>query len=213
MANIIPAILAVTEEEYRAKLRKIEESREFEWVQIDLMDNKFVQNAGIAPEIIARYPTDLKVEIHLMVENPANWMDKLKLLGISRLVAHIEVGDEEIRKFIDKVKEEGLEVGLAINPETEVDKVKLFLNEINALLVMSVHPGKSGQEFMPEVLSKIEEIKQKNPDTLVGVDGGIGVENAKLVVDAGADYLVVGSHLTDGNIEENFQILWRQLNN
>jgi ribulose-phosphate 3-epimerase len=197
MIQIIPAILATSEEDYIADLKRIEDSHMFEggWVHIDLADNKFVQNQTIGPEIITRNPTNLKIELHLMVENPQEVMKKLEGMDIGRTITHIEVGNTNS--------------SLALNPETPASALKGA--QVETVLVMGVHPGKQGQEFIPDVLEKIKQIKKMNPKVLVGVDGGVAPENAKLIVDAGADYLVVGSHLIEGEIDENLEAFWEKI--
>ena len=183
MVQIIPAILAKTEEEYSKKLKKIEESDTFRegWVHIDLMDGEFVEEKSIEPEIINKYPTGLKKEVHLMVQNPQGWIDKLK--NVDRIIVHGEVG--------------GNFKNIAINPDTPISILDNFQPEI--VLIMGVHPGKQGQEFILEVLEKIKQLKAMGGNFKIGVDGGITPENAKLIEDAGADYLVVGSHLGEFN--------------
>lgn len=212
--QIIPTILATSEEGYKDKLQQIEEAAEFEggWVQIDLMDNKFVQNQSITPEIIGRYPTSLKKEAHLMVEYPENWIDDLIKLGVDRIIFPVE-DQEGVAERISHIKNHGIEVGLALNPETPVAKVEPFVDTIDVVLILSVHPGFGGQKFLPEVLEKIKEAARlKNQQQfLIEVDGGINEEVAGLAVEAGADILVVGSHLLDGNISENLEKIWQSI--
>lgn len=202
--QIVPAILATTEEEYREILKKIESCPELAegLIQIDLMDKKFVANESIKPEVIGRNPTKLKQEAHLMVEYPENWIDELIKTDVDRIIFPVE-DIEGIEERINHIKNHGKQVGLSLNPETQVQKVQPFVVKLDVVLVMAVNPGFGGQEFIPEVLEKIKEIKDKTLDVSVGVDGGVTPENAKLIVDAGADYLVVGSHLLEGNIDEN----------
>ena len=196
MTTIIPAILATNEEEYKDKLQKIEESRQFQdkWVQIDLMDNKFVQNKSIGPEIIAKYPTSLKIEAQLMVEYPENWIDELVKIPVARIVFPIE-DSEGIEERIKHIKNHGVQVGLSLNPETQVETLAPFVGTIDLVLVMSVQPGFGGQEFIPESLEKIRKIKSMGWPIKIEVDGGINKQVKKDLEDAGADYLVMGSHL------------------
>lgn len=207
MTQIIPAILATSEVEYAQKLRRIEESGLFKdsWVQIDFMDNKFVQNKSIEANVISKYPTSLKLEAHLMVMAPSAWVNNLADASVKRIIAPVEIHYQEIERFFDVAQDEDIKLGLSLNPESAVDKIESFLNKIGVVLVMSVHPGFSGQEFVPEVLPKIKNLKEMKSNLIVGVDGGISPENAKLIVDAGADYLVVGSHLLEGEISKNLE--------
>lgn len=211
--QIVPAILATTEEEYKEKLAKIESCPDFAggWVQIDLMDNKFVQNKSIGLEVLSKYPTKLKREAHLMVVDPREWARGLVKMGFDRLIFHLEAG--RALEILETIKDGGMGVGIALSPQTPLDKVGPFLDKIDVLLLMSVDPGFSGQHFLPEILEKIKgatELKVQN-NFLIEVDGGINEQVAKSVIEAGADILVVGSHLIEGNITENLERLWEAI--
>jgi ribulose-phosphate 3-epimerase len=213
MIQILPAILATTEEEYKEKLTKIETNFSLfnGWVQIDLMDNKFVQNKSIGVDVIAKYPTDeLRIEAQLMVEYPDNWIDELVKTHVARIVFPVE-DTEGIDFKIQHVLNHEKEVGLSINPETPVEKLEPFLSKINTVLVMSVHPGFGGQEFIAESVEKIRQIKKLGIPIRVGVDGGVSLEVIEDLANAGADYLVMGSHLLLGDIDENIRHIRQKL--
>lgn len=204
---IIPSILATTEEEYKNKLAEIESCALLDnWVQIDLMDNKFVQNQSVGLDTIAKYPTNLNLEAHLMVENPITWIDQLADLNFKRVIFHLEV-DKNIDGVIEKIRNKGMEVGLALNPETPVEKLTPFIAKIDLVLILSVHPGFSGQEFILDTINKVGEVEELtgNNKFLIEVDGGIDERVTVDLVCAGADNLVIGSHLTNGNIFEHFE--------
>src|SRR5260221_2159154 len=160
MIQLIPAILATTEQEYKDKLKKIEDSESLKegWVQIDLMDNKFVQNQSIKAKVVAKYPTSLKIEAQLMVEYPENWIDELVKTKVDRIVFPVEDA-EGIEEKIQHIKNHGKQVGLSLNPETAVEKLTPYLGTIDGVLVMSVHPGFGGQKFIPQSLAKIKFLK------------------------------------------------------
>lgn len=217
MIQIIPAILATTEQEYKEKLLKIEESESFQqdgWIQIDLMDNKFVQNQSIGVDVIAKYPTKLQREAQLMVEYPQSWIDDLLKSGIERIVFPVE-DFPGIQETIDQIKNQGIQVGLSLNPETEVEKIEPFMSTIDLVLVMSVHPGFGGQEFIPESIDKIKEVSRlrskDNLSFLIEVDGGVSEKVIPDLIKAGVDNLVIGSHLLEGNIDENIEKIWEAL--
>lgn len=215
MIQIIPAILATTEEDYSSKLKLITDSSLFEegWIQIDFADNKFVQNQTIGLEVIAKYLTSLKKEAHLMVEDPINWLQKAKEVGIERVIFHAETKD--IHQTLDRAWELGLMVGIALNPETEIEVVKPFVDRLDVIQIMSIHPGFSGQAFLPEALEKIKQashLKAKNDKLSISVDGGVSVDNAHDLVTSGAGHLVLASHLLNGNLEENLEHLWEAIN-
>lgn len=210
MVNIIPAILATSEEEYQSKLRKVESLSYMKWVQIDLMDNKFVQNQSIGPEAIAKYHTNLKLEAQLMVEYPENWIDELIKVKVNRIVFPVE-DNEGIEERIIHIKNHGIEVGLSINPETPVETVEPFIDTIDLVLIMSVNPGFGGQEFISGSVEKVRRIKELGWEVVIEVDGGVNEEVVKDLIDAGADNLVIGSHLLEGNLDENLKKIKQSL--
>lgn len=214
MAQIIPAILATTEEEYKEKLDLIESTPELEgaWIQIDLMDHKFVENESIKAEVLGKYPTNHPLEAQLMVEYPENWIDALIKASVSRIVFPVE-DNAGIEERITHIKNHKIGVGLSINPETPVATIEPFLGKIDLVLVMSVQPGFGGQEFIPGTLEKVKEISRLRSEYnfKIEVDGGVNEENAKELVDAGVDNLVIGSHLLEGNIDENLEQIWQKI--
>lgn len=212
MIQIIPALLAATEEEYQDKLQRIQSSGLFKegWIQIDLMDNKFVQNKSIGPETVAKYTTNLKREAQLMVEYPENWIDELVKIPVERIVFPVE-DDEGMEEKIKHIKNHGIEVGLSLNPETVVEKLTPYIGTIDLVLVMSVHPGFGGQDFIAETVEKVRQIKQRGWPVIIEVDGGIDEKVVGDLIDAGADNLVIGSHLIEGNIDENLKEIWQSV--
>ena len=215
MVQIIPAILATTAEDYKQKLEKIMACPELAegWVQIDLMDNKFVQNKSISPEVIAKYITKLKIEAQLMTQYPENWIDELVKIKVNRIVFPIE-DEEGIKERIKHIKNHGIEVGLSVNPQSSVGKVEPFVATIDLVLIMSVNPGFGGQQFIMQTIDKVKEaaqLRSRNENLVIEVDGGINEQVVKELVEAGVDNLVVGSSLLEGDIEENLQKFWGKL--
>ena len=218
MVQIIPAILATTEEDYQKRIQQIEESGLFKnkWVHVDLMDNKFVQNKSIGPEIVAKYPINSNLEAHLMAQEPYVWVEELIRIGVKRVIIPAEIPFKEVDRILDMVQDTDIEVGLALNPETEVSRLEPYLDRIDVVLIMSVHPGFQGQEFIPESIEKIKEVLRLRSGQIrfkIEFDGGISEENAKQVVDAGADYLVVGSGLFKyDNLENGLKRIQEAIN-
>lgn len=208
MQKIIPAILATSEKEYVEKLNIIQDSNLFDWVQVDLMDGNFVKNKSIDVEVLRKYPSSLNLEAHLMVLNPDEWVEDLLKLGFKRLIAHAEITPQSLWNFIKKTHGK-VEIGIAINPETDLQKVSAFLDKIDVLLILGVNPGFGGQEFKGEVLEKIKDLYSLRSDNTfkIEVDGGVNSSNVKDIVGAGADIVVLGSALLEGDINENYKKL------
>lgn len=209
MIEVIPAVLATSDYEYSQKVEKIEESGAFVegWIQVDFMDNKFVQNQTVERDVLNKYPTNLHVEAHLMVIDPEEWIIELSNAGVERIIPHIETIEDDT--VLKKIKEEKIEAGLAINPETAVAKLTPYLHTIDVVLVMSVKPGFGGQDFIPETIEKVKEVlrlrSENKLEFKIEVDGGVSKEWVEKLVKAGCDRLIIGSHLVEGNINENLE--------
>lgn len=213
MVQIIPTLFSTTEEEYRNRLSRLTSSSFLKdgWVQLDLMDNKFVPKQGISLEVVRRYPNPFYKEAQLMVIDPGEWIGGLIDLKVNRIVFPVEIKGD-ILMFINQIKKAGIEVGLSVNPDTKLEKVYPYINSLDGILLMGVNPGLEGQKLDLEVNEKIKEIKLKNPNIKVGIDGGVNDTNVKELVKAGADYLAIGSYLFTGDIDENLENLWEAIN-
>lgn len=212
MVQIIPAVLATTEEKYQSDINKLNSSPSLSegFVHIDFADNEFVQNQTISPEVIQKFPTNLRKEAHLMVVHPKDWIDQLKAVGFERIIFHLE-SEDDILLVIENIRSKGLEVGLAINKETALEKLEPFVEKIDLVLVMSIIPGFQGQPFIPQTLDKVRQIKSNNWPVKVGVDGAVRNSNIKEIVESGVDFITVGSYLLKGDVEENLEMLWEVL--
>lgn len=223
MIQIIPGILATSEEQYRSDLSRLSkvEALENAWIHIDFMDNLFVPNKSIGPSVITKYPTPLHKEAHLMIRSPLEWVDDLIKAGFERIIFHIEA-EGNIEKCIEYIKNKGLEVGLAIKNETPIEKIEPFIERIDVILVMAVVPGFQGQKFIPASLDKIKETSRLRQVKLglrskgnysfrIGVDGAVKDDNIRKIVDSGVDFVTVGSYLLKGDIDENLENLWEAL--
>lgn len=212
MVQIIPAILDKTSEDFRRHIQELKGSMAFQegWIHIDFADNEFVQNETIGIDVVAQNPTNLNKEAHLMVAHPLQWIDKLKEAGFKRVILHYESKDD-ILECIKKIKELGMEVGIALNIDTPLEKLDSFKDKIDLVLIMAIIPGFQGQPFLPEVFDKIKHLKEKNWPVKIEVDGAVRDTNAKQLIEAGVDQLTVGSYLLKGNIDENLENLWEVL--
>lgn len=196
MVRIIPAILAKSKEEFVSKVKAVQSFAKE--IQLDIMDGKFVPNTTWGePEEIKKMSLP-SFEVHLMVQNPEGEIKKWADAGAKRIIAHVEALTDP-SSFIDSVKKSGCEAGIAINPDTPVAAISDFLPELDAVLVMGVTPGFSGQEFNQIAIENIAEIRKLDQNISIEVDGGVGEENARELARAGADGLVAASAIFKTN--------------
>jgi len=213
MVQIIPTLFSTTEQEYLGRLAKLKYSTSFQedgWVQLDLMDGKFVPKTGISLEVVKANRPPYNIEAQLMVENPGEWVDGLIELKVNRIIIPVE--DENISEYIKNIKDNNIEIGLSLNPETKIEKLDPHLDLFDTCLLMGVKPGMEHQEIDGGVYEKIMELKRKNLNLRVGVDGGVKDTNIKQLVEAGVDYLAIGSYLFKGDFDENLETLWEVIN-
>jgi len=167
-------------------------------LHLDVMDGHFVPNITFGPMVVESINrmTDLFLDVHLMIEEPARYAEAFIKAGADRLLVHIEVL-EDPRPLLARIRGLNSQAGLVLNPETPFEKVEPFLGDIDCLLVMSVHPGFGGQKFMPEVLPKLTNartLRELNGGYwVIEIDGGIDDKTAALAVEHGADVLVAGN--------------------
>jgi ribulose-phosphate 3-epimerase len=161
------------------------------------MDGHFVPNLSIGAPVVRclRPRTDLYLDCHLMIDNPGVLLDDFAKAGADSCTIHVELGDP--RPLFDRMREHGMRVGLSHNPETPFDEVFPYIDEVDIVLFMSVHPGFGGQAFIPEVLDKVREarkiVDERGLACELEIDGGINLETAPLAAAAGIDILVSGS--------------------
>jgi ribulose-phosphate 3-epimerase len=205
MAHIIPAILTTDIKDAQKKLDEL--AGLVDRVQIDLMDGEFVNNFSIKPEEVRQLKTKIDLEAHLMVREPQKWLAYLNPDFFKRVYFHIETAPKP-RALIKELKVKGCQIGLALNLETPIAVIEPFVKKIDSVLFMSVTPGRQGQSFSELVLDKVRQFKQKYPDKIAAIDGGVNESNIRSVVSAGADDIYVGSALfKKGKIEKNLNKL------
>ncbi len=169
-----------------------------DWVHVDVMDGHFVPNLTFGPKMVAdlHRATRLPLDVHLMIERPDDWVDRYVEAGAAVVVVHIEAVSDA-RGTLARIRARGARAGLTLNPETPVDAVLPYLAQLDLVLVMSVHPGFGGQKLIESALDKVRALRaaldERKLTAELEVDGGIKVDNARRVADAGASVLVVGS--------------------
>lgn len=180
----------------------------------DVMDGRFVPNITMGPMILeaARRSTTLPIDVHLMIVEPDHLLEAFAEAGASRIDVHWETCPN-LHRTLQAIKALGCQAGVAINPHTPAALLSEILGLVDAVLVMTVNPGFGGQKFLPETLPKIRALRRMNSDVEIAVDGGINAETARLVVEAGANMLVVGSAVfsSGGSIAERMDDLRRVL--
>src|SRR3989344_4901004 len=201
-ADIIPSILSLDEAEIQGNLNILE--KYFKTVQIDVMDGKFVPQKRFSPDFVSKLKTTMQKEVHLMVDEPDKLVDEYIKAGAKTIIFHIEAVKNPFT-LIKKLKNRKIKVGIAVNPETGLQKVKPYLDKIDQLLIMTVNPGKGGQKLIQSMLNKVKEARKLSKKLIIEVDGGINNSNIKEAISAGANYVVVGSALVDGDLKKNIK--------
>jgi len=193
MAEIVPTILTADFSEYIKKMQSLKGV--CPRVQVDIIDGKFVGNQTISLESLKNEQTDLRIDLHLMVKEPEEWVNRALEILPDRLIGQVEMMYEP-EKFINRATEGGFEVGIALDLDTPVESVpEEIYHMIDLVLLLSVKAGFGGQEFDEKVLEKIEKVKKIVGDLVViGIDGGLTDENIKLCQKKGADIFYVGSN-------------------
>lgn len=187
---IFPAILTDKKEKLEEMLRI---TRTFSPnVHIDITDGAFVRSSSINYDSLPKI--DIFTEIHLMVNFPSDYIRGFKDKGARRIIFHIE-GKEKKEETIKNIKGEKIEVGISLNPETEIEEIKPFLDEVDMVLIMSVKPGFYGSQFIFDVLHKARRLKEKRPNLCLEMDGGIKLSNIGLIKSSGIDIAAVGSEI------------------
>jgi len=202
--KLVPTLLTSSFTEFKDKLGKLDDY--FDLVQIDCADGEFVRNKTFYEiDKIKGLIFNVDLELHLMVKDPLKIIKKWQnYKKVKKIFFHYEAvkNDKKILGLIDYLKKIKIKAGLAVNPETKLEKFKKFLPILDLILVLGVEPGWGGQEFQPKVLDKIKEIRQSFPKIDIEVDGGVNLENAGEIVKAGANVLAVGNLiLKTNNIE------------
>ena len=212
--KISPSILSADFNQLGNEIRRLEEGGA-DMIHVDVMDGHFVPNLTIGPPVIKalKKNTSMIFDVHLMISPVHKYIEAYSNAGADIITIHPEA-TENLKTSISKIKELKKKVGVSLNPKTKIDTILNVLNEIDLVLIMSVNPGFGGQKFMPEVLTKIKELKkiqiERNLDFDIEIDGGINFDNSKIAIDAGANILVSGTTIfksNNGDIKKNIDLL------
>jgi ribulose-phosphate 3-epimerase len=195
--KIAPSILSANFAELGKEIKDVENGGA-DYIHIDVMDGHFVPNITMGPMVVkaVRPLTELPLDVHLMIENPDQYIESFADAGADYITVHVEAAPH-LHRTIQLIKNKGVKAGVVLNPGTPAEWVKPILEDIDMVLLMTVNPGFGGQSFIPSVVPKIKQIRswadEVNPNLEIEVDGGINKETAAVCAEAGADVFVAGS--------------------
>lgn len=194
---VAPSLLASDFGNLARDIKMINETNA-DWFHVDIMDGNFVPNISFGPAIVKtiKEHADKPLDVHLMIQNPDQYLKQFKEAGADVITIHAEATNH-LHSVIAQIKDMGIKAGVALNPHTNVVTIEDVLEDVDLVLLMSVNPGFGGQKFIYNTLPKLNKLKrmliERNLDPYVEVDGGIGLQNAEAILKAGANVLVAGS--------------------
>ncbi|MDB5053761.1 MAG: rpe [Bacilli bacterium] len=195
--QIAPSILSADFAKLGDEIKEVDAAGA-NWIHVDVMDGHFVPNITIGPLVVSaiRPLTRLPIDVHLMIENPEQYIPAFAKAGADYISVHAEACTH-LHRTLNFIREQGVKAGVVLNPATPLSAIELILAEVDYILIMTVNPGFGGQKFIPEMLPKIKQLKEMLlkrglSHVHIEVDGGINEETAPLVTKAGADVLVAG---------------------
>jgi len=202
-----PSLLAANFIEMKPQLQILEEEQ-VPWLHLDVMDGIFVPSISFGVPLIENLRKNLNLffDVHLMIEEPIRYIKEFKEAGANLLTVHAEACSD-LPNTIQAIHELGIKAAVSVNPETDLTAILTVLDQVDMVLIMTVHPGFGGQKFIPEVTQKIKDLKAlrdaKNLSFDIEVDGGINKDTLPTVLEAGANVIVAGSAIFKNDIRQN----------
>ena len=189
MVEIAPSMLGADFGDMRRAAELV--APESGYLHMDVMDGHFVPNLTMGSDLVKSLKGIAPLDVHLMITDPCDFIDDFSKAGADIISIHIEANNPS--KAIDIIKEKNIKAGIALNPSTPEDAIDFVVDKVDLILVMSVEPGYCGQSFHETSIERVRNYKEKYPDKLIEVDGGVSTAKSNLLIEAGADILVAGS--------------------
>lgn len=193
MRIIAPSILSADFARLESQAEMVKKAGA-KYLHIDVMDGHFVSNITLGPCVIKslRKYSDLFFDVHLMIEQPQRYIEAFAQSGADLITVHYEAVSD-LSAVLRQIKSFGIKASVTINPETDLDCILPYLDEVDMVLIMSVHPGFGGQSLIPSCLDKVRNLRKRAPQLDIEIDGGVNLSNISEVVSAGANIIVAGS--------------------
>jgi len=207
--KIVPAILSDNFNDFLLKIKQAETFADY--VQIDLMDAVFVPTTSFPAAKLNDLTTKVSFELHLMVKHPSAFIMQIDNPMLKKVIFHVE-SDVKHRSFIRQMNKRGIDSGIAINPESDIESFKVLAAHVTTLLFLTVDPCCYGNPFKPEVLKKVELSRKLFPDKMISVDGGVSFDNLKKFLNLGVDSVCIGSRIfLNGDPADNYKLFVKKI--